>query len=207
MLRRNNVNTQQDEPDLEFLVNSNTDSPDNSLDNSDTNSDEDVELKKTKKKLTILGVIAGCVIALLVSFKLSTSLNSNDEVAKEQYKQIQLQEPHSSMRYYLIDEQSEDSLEAAGLLIGHVMETGCSTAYSALLEVFPDSSLEQLYEHLKGKACTEYSRAKVVRIKESEYFYEYLVKLDRNSKDYIIKINHDNYRVTEFNISEYTKEK
>lgn len=161
--------------------------------------------KKANKIVILMGVITGCLVVLSICFKIGMSKVDASEAAKEAYKATQIQEPHSSLTYYLTEEQVEDSVEAAGFLIAHVMETGCSLAYSPLLEMFTDSSLEQLYSYLKGRNCTEYSRAQVVRIKESNVFYEYMVKLSRNSKDYIVRVNHDDFRPTEFSITEYVQ--
>lgn len=196
MLKRN-FNQHEDTSEFENLVNVTPIVQDGA------DEDEEADLKKAKRKVIMLGVALGCVLALFLGFKLSLQSVNNVEKEKEAYKQTQIVEPHTSLNYYLTQEVNADTLQAAGVLVAHVMESGCSESYNALLNMFPDSSLEQLYSYLKGKKCYEYISPNIVRIKETDKYYEFLIKLERNGKDFILRLNHDNFVPLEFTLSPF----
>jgi len=126
------------------------------------------------------------------------------QAEEDRYKQEMFSEAHTKLQYHLeMEEPTEDSVEASARLIAHTMETGCSKSYKILLDNFTSESSEYLQDFLTARNCVEYKTPPVVKTASQEHSISYLVRLGNNNRRYIIKIRHNEYRVSAYEIKIY----
>lgn len=164
------------------------------------------EFKKNKKAY----ILVGFVILLVVIFQVNRIVESNKKkemkIEADKYKVKMLQDPHTSMCYYMELGSDSRALESAAKLIGHTMDTGCTTSYDQLRKIFTDESLKQLYPYLTGSPCKQYYTANVVCLSEGVMSYEYMVRITKSGNKYKINIGRDEFKPIKFDIEKFELE-
>lgn len=164
------------------------------------------EFQKNKKAYILVGFVLLLVVIFQVNNAVESSKKKEIKIEADKYKAKMLQDPHTSMCYYMELGSDSRALESAAKLIGHTMDTGCTTSYDQLRKIFNDESLKQLYPYLTGSPCKQYYTANVVCLSEGVMSYEYMVRITKSGNKYKINIGRDDFKPIKFDIENFELE-
>lgn len=121
----------------------------------------------------------------------------------EQSKQEAFSDIHTQIEWYLLNGTDEEKVIAVSKLVGHTMDSGCSTSYEILAKYFDNDSMIYLQDFLRGEPCFEYIPAKAVQLESTVTSTDYLIIAGSRADKYQLTVYHNNGEILSFKVREY----
>lgn len=152
----------------------------------------------------LLIVLAIVCVPTFIGYRFSIA-KTEKQIEKEQERvNTELSEMHTKLGYYLMEGELNDKLQATAILVGHIIDTGCSSAYTQLMRAYENESLQYLQDYLRGHDCKEYYNPNVVILNKYSTYADFLLITEKKAKKYTISVYFTDNKVMSFKISEYT---